>query len=391
MTETMTSRQRVVRTLNREATDRVPIDLGSHMSTGISMFAYRHLREYLGLDIEDIWVPDLVQCLAYVDEDVRKRFHVDCILLEPRWPAERRWTPRNPFTFSVPDTFQPQQQEDGSWLATYEDASMRMPPDGYFFDGSWLNRCWHGFSEDQSIQRYALEAERIYKETEYACNFVGYAYGGGLGSFFGGVEQGCRMLTDPDQVHKGNELALQRSIQQFNRINEAFGQYVQLITIGNDMGGQDGPLVNPESIEQFCAPYYKQLCQHIHQHSDIKIFMHNCGGIEPLMPCLIDAGIDVMNPVQISAAGMDPELLKAKYGDEIIFWGGGCDTQNVLGTSEPHEVTEHVRALVRTFKEGGGYVFNQVHNILGNVPAENIAAMLDTAFEESFYESGRPQ
>jgi len=109
------------------------------------------------------------------------------------------------------------------------------------------------------------------------------------------------------------------------------------------------------------------------------------------MPCLIDAGIDVMNPVQISAAGMDPGRLKAKYGDDIIFWGGGCDTQNVLGTAAPNEVSEHVRALVRTFKAGGGYVFNQVHNILGNVPPENIVAMLDTAFEESFYESGRPQ
>jgi len=109
------------------------------------------------------------------------------------------------------------------------------------------------------------------------------------------------------------------------------------------------------------------------------------------MPCLIDAGIDVMNPVQISAAGMDPGRLKAKYGDDIIFWGGGCDTQNVLGTAAPDEVSEHVRALVRTFKTGGGYVFNQVHNILGNVPPENIVAMLDTAFEESFYDSGRPQ
>jgi len=386
----MTSRERVVRTLNREATDRAPIDLGSHMSTGISMFAYWRLREYLGLSTEDIWAPDLVQCLAYVDEDVLQRFHVDCMLLAPRWPAEGRWTPRKPYTFAVPEGFQPRQQQDGTWVATHGESTMRMPPDGYFFDGAWLSSCWHGLSADQSMQLYAREAERIYKETDYACNFVGYAYGGGLGSFFGGVEQGCLMLTNPDQVHEDNERSLEGQIRNFNRINEAFGQYIQLISVGDDMGGQNGPLVNPESIERFCAPYYKRLCRHIHRYSDIKVFMHNCGGIEPLMPCLIDAGIDAMNPVQISAAGMDPRQLKAKYGDDLVFWGGGCDTQNVLGTAAPHEVAENVRALVRIFKKGGGFVFNQVHNIMGDVPPENIVAMLDTAYEESLCDTRQP-
>jgi uroporphyrinogen decarboxylase len=385
MKETMTSRERVIRTLNREATDRFPIDLGSHMSTGISMFAYWHLREYLGWSTEDIWVPDLVQCLAYVEEDVRQRFHVDCILLAPRWPAERRWSPRKPYTFAVPEAFQPRQQQDGSWVASHAESSMRMPAGGFFFDGEWLNSCWHGLSEDKVLQRYAREAERIYKETEYACNFVGYAYGGGLGSFFRGVEQGIRMLTDPDSVREQNERDLERQIQQFNRINEAFGPYIQLITVGDDMGGQNGPLVNPESIERFCVPYYKRLCTHIHRYSDIRVFMHNCGGIEPLLPGLIDAGIDVMNPVQISAAGMDPAHLKSKYGEDIVFWGGGCDTQNVLGVAQPQQVREHVEMLARIFKKGGGFVFNQVHNILGNVPPENIVAMLDTAYKESFY------
>lgn len=381
----MTSRERVVRTLNREATDRVPIDLGSHMSTGISMFAYWRLREHLGLSTDEIWVPDVVQCLAYVDEDVRQRFHVDCVLLEPRWPEEGRWCPRAPYTFSVPEAFRPRQQKDGTWTATHGESYMRMPPGGYFFDGGWLNSCWHGLTEAQAIQQYAREAERIYKETEYACNFLGYGYGGGLGSFFGGLEQGCRMLTDPDAVLEQNANLLERQIPRFDRINEAFGRYIQLITVGNDMGGQGGPLVSPECIERFCGPFYKQLCEHVHRNSDIKVFMHNCGGVEPLLPCLIDAGIDVMNPVQISASGMDPAHLKATYGDDMVFCGGGCDTQSVLGVATPQEVREHVKALVRVFKDGGGFVFNQVHNILGDVPAENVVAMLDGAYEESFY------
>ena len=114
--------------------------------------------------------------------------------------------------------------------------------------------------------------------------------------------------------------------------------------------------------------------------------MHNCGGIEPLLPCLIDARIDVINPVQISATGMDPQTLKTKYGDHIIFWGGGCDTQKVLSFATPEIVDRHVRGLVHIFKQNGGFVFNQVHNIMGDVPPENVVAMLDTAYEESFYE-----
>jgi len=385
-TETMTSRERVLRTLNREPTDRMPIDLGSHMSTGISMFAYWNLREHLGLPTDSIWIPDVVQGLAYVDTDILERFHVDCMLLTPPWPAQRRWNPRGRYTFSVPEAFDPELQPDGSWVATRAGKSMVMPANGLFFDGEWMNDSWHDFSEDEVIELYAREAERIYKETDYACMFVGYAYGGGLAGFFQGVEQGCRMLTDPDSVHEENEASLQEQIRLFNRVNEAFGPYIQLIAVGDDMGGQNGPLVSPESIERFCAPYYKRLCRHIHRTSDIKVFMHNCGGIEPLMPCLIDAGIDAINPVQISAAGMEPEKLKAKYGEHIVFWGGGCDTQGVLGAAAPHEVREHVRALAHIFKEGGGYVFNQVHNIMGDVPPENVVAMLDTAFEEGFYE-----
>jgi len=117
--------------------------------------------------------------------------------------------------------------------------------------------------------------------------------------------------------------------------------------------------------------------------------MHNCGSIKPLIPMLIDCGVDVLNPVQISAKGMEARDLKKQFGDKIVFWGGGCDTQNVLGAKTPGEVADHVRAMVRIFKPGGGFVFNQVHNIMGNVPPGNIVAMLDTAYEESFYATAK--
>ena len=138
---------------------------------------------------------------------------------------------------------------------------------------------------------------------------------------------------------------------------------------------------------EFCMPYYKRFCEFVHANSDIKVFLHNCGSIKELIPMFIDADIDVLNPVQISAEDMDPQELKDEYGEGICFWGGGCNTQHVLSTGTPDAVISNVRYLVRTFKEKGGFVFNQVHNIMGNVPPENIVAMLDTAYEESFYDA----
>ena len=133
-------------------------------------------------------------------------------------------------------------------------------------------------------------------------------------------------------------------------------------------------------------PYLKQVCDFIHQNSDTKVFMHSCGSIEPLLPLLIEAGIDIINPVQISATGMDAAALKRKYGDRIVFWGGGANTQQVLGIEPPKAVRDHVRTLVQTFKPGGGYVFCPVHNILGNVQPESILAAYEAAYEASFYE-----
>jgi len=382
--ETLTSRQRVIRAINREPVDRVPIDLGSHMSTGISAFAYRRLRKYLGLLTNNIWITDLVQVLAYVDEDIRTRFHVDCILLEPPWPQKRYWSPGGDFRFVVPDIFRPEHDESENWLVRQGNKLMRMPAGAYFFDGDWLSD-WGRGSEVERIRLYARLAERIYKETPYATNFVGYSRGIGHGNFFEGLEQAVQMITDPEEVLAENERKCRAAIARFEQVNRAMGRYIQLVTVGDDMGGQNGPLCNPEHIKCFCIPFYKRFCSFVHDNSEIKVFMHNCGAIRPIIPMLVDAGIDVLNPVQISASDMDPTSLVAEFGDRITFWGGGCDTQGVLESQSPQEVAENVRGLVRIFKRAAGFVFNQIHNIQANVPPENVVAMLDAAYEESFY------
>lgn len=382
--EVLTSRERVIRTLNRQPVDRYPIDLGSHMSTGISAFAYRDLRRHLGLPVDSIWVPDLVQMLAYVDEDILQRFHIDCMLLEPRWPKTWRWTVRGEYAFDVPTSFRPTQDGEGDWISRQGAEEMRMPAGGFFSDGAWISN-WGDLDEDEAIELYAREAERIFKETPYATNFIGYSYGGGFGAFFGGIERCISMIEDPRSVLDEHEGLIEEYLARAGKIIDRFGPYIQLITISDDMGTQERPMCRPQLVEEFSAPFIRRFCDFIHRNSDIKVFMHNCGSIRPLIPILIECGVDVLNPVQISAADMDPVQLKKEFGERIVFWGGGCDTQNILGRACAEDVRRNVRELTAIFRSGGGFVFNPVHNIMGDVSPENIVAMLDTAYEQSFY------
>jgi len=322
--------------------------------------------------------------LAYVDEDVLERFHVDCILLEPRWLDSWRWTVRDDYEFEVPSSFRPVQNGDGDWIIRQGTEEMRMPAGGFFADGAWLSN-WGGRDEDSALDLYAREAERIYKETSFATNFIGYSYGGGFGAFFGGIERCIAMMEDPHRILAEHEALLEEYLRRAGKILDRFGGYVQLLTISDDMGMQDRPMCRPQLVEDFSAPFIKRFCDFIHRNSDIKVFMHNCGSIRALIPILTECGVDVLNPVQISAVGMNPAELKRQFGDRMIFWGGGCDTQNVLGRASVEEVRANVRELTSVFKPGGGFIFNQVHNIMGDVPPQNIVAMLDTAYEESFY------
>ncbi len=368
----LTSRERVLRTLARESVDRTPIDLGGMNCSSISAFAYWNLREHLGLSTDQIEIQDTWQFLARVDEDLRNRFHVDTVYLQPPWPQTTVWNPRDNYRFHIPTGMNPQRQATGDWLVKCQGKEMRMPANGFNFQGPncYADAC----SENDAFRAMAKEAERLFHESEAA------VINPFIGSFFGGIEQSVQMLLEPETVLAQTREYCDQVIQRFDKINEAYGRFIQMIAIGNDMGSQQAPLCRPEFIDRYCGDAYRRLCHHIHENSDIKVFMHNCGAIRDLIPMFIDWGVDVLNPIQISAHGMDPAKLKAEFGDSIIFWGGGCDTQNVLGIQRPDDVANHVRELIRIFKPGGGFVFNQVHNIQGNVPPENIVALFDTAY-----------
>jgi len=376
--ETMTSRERVLTAINHKEPDRMPIDFGVHFSTGISAFAYKRLREYLGLNTDSIDLQDTVQMLARVDEDVLERFHSDTILLNPRWKKPTKWTPREDYTFLTSDKMNPVLRENGDWVVTQDDKLMRMPNGCYFFDGDLFSFKEYE-TEDEELDTYAKAAERIFKETDYFTMQMGFF------GFFGGIEFACTMLTDPDEAIRQQEGLFDYAMVRIEKVIRKYGHYIQSIEVNSDLGAQNAPLLSPDHYEKFCMPYLKKFNDFVHRNSDLKIFMHCCGSIQPLIPHIIEAGVDILNPVQISAANMNPKELKERYGDKICFWGGGCDTQHVLPNGTVDEVKAHVRELVNTFKPGGGFVFNQVHNIMGDVSAENIVAMFDTAYEESFY------
>lgn len=372
-------RQRVLNAINHVPQDRMPIDLGVHFSSGISMFAYHNLRRYLGLDTDHIEAIDNVQLLARVDEDVLDLFHIDTQLLRVPWQNTTRWHVRDDYSFIVPKALQPIKNDKGDFLVHLNGGKMRLPEGGCFFDGDWLRVS--ELDEDELLVKTIDEANKIRASKDRFCTYQNFA------AYFLDLEFACLMYTDPDEVialndaaHKHNLALLEKMIRQDKLHN------IDCVGLNSDLGAQNAPMVNPALYAEFCLPYLKDFCTKVHEWSGMKTFMHSCGSIEPLIPHLIDAGIDILNPVQISAANMEPAMLKQKYGDKICFWGGGCDTQAVLDCKTPLEVRENVKELVSIFKPGAGFVFNQVHNVMGNVPPENIVAMLNAALEFSAYE-----
>jgi uroporphyrinogen decarboxylase len=377
--ETMTSRQRVLRAVNHQEADRMPIDLGFHYSTGISAFAYQRLRACLGLPDTPAESVDLGQFLPRVADDVLRRFHCDCLLLHPGWRQTHLWNPRGDFRFQVPTAFRPALRPDGGWVAEKDGQAMRMPAGGFFFDGACAR--YDDRPPEETFAATVREAERIFKDTDYFTMYIGYH------AYFvcDDMDWQCRMLTDPEEILEENRQIHRRQLAHLGRLLKEMGGYIQAVALNSDLGNQGGPMCSPALYADLCAPFVKEFCDFVHQNSDCKVFLHCCGSVKPFLPILVDCGLDILNPVQFSAANMDPAELKRVFGHKLTFWGGGCNTQQILNKGTPAEVAANVRELVGIFKPQGGFVFNQVHNIMGDIAPENITAMLDTAYAESFY------
>jgi len=385
--ETMTSRQRVLKALNHEIPDRVPIDLGG-FQTGIHKKAYIELLEHLSID-DDVAILDPVQQLAKPCEAVLERFRVDTRYLVAHGPDS--------FTGGIEQNtrggrlWHDLKDEFGVVWSMPDDQQLYMDISHHpLADATVSDLVDYPFPKGDDPTRFTglrAEAQRLRNETPYA---VSTGIGGVVYEicwYMRGLE-----LWFMDTIENRDFCAalLDRTLTfwmgYYTEFMKQVGDLIDVVMIGDDIAGQSGPLFSPDFYRSIVKPRQKKLVQHIKSLTDAKIWYHTCGSAVPLIPDLIDNGIDILNPVQISAANMDPGRLKDAFGKHLTFWGGGVDTQHVLSFGTPDDVRQDVQNNVNSLKPGGGYVFNSVHNIQAGVPAENIVATFDAAYEFGFYE-----
>ena len=383
----MTSRERLLKTLRHETPDRVPIDLGGNQ-TGIHKNAYHNLIAHLGIR-EEVRILDAVQQLAVPGEAVLERLRVDTRYVRAGAPAS--WQGGIV-----------QAQRDGKlWHDLTDEFGIRwsMPDDTPYYMDISLHPLANATLADvkdfpwpkgDDPSRFAGLRERalqLKQETPYAVvtGISGVVYE--ICWYMRGLEHWfCDLLTQPEFCEAMLEQTLKFWLDWFRLFLDEVGDLVDVIMIGDDIAGQNGPLFNPQLYHRLVKPRHKRLVQYLRSRTNARIWYHTCGACSDFIPDLLDNGIHILNPVQTSARNMNPADLKRRFGGELAFWGGGCDAQRVLSRGTPAEVAASVRENVEALKPGGGYVFNNVHNIQGEVPPENILALFDTAYESGFYD-----
>jgi len=382
----MNCRERLISALNHKESDRIPLDLGGTIVTSITRNAYISLKKYLGLEVEDVKIFDYVQQLPYIDEKLLERLAVDVRMVATNYIV----------------TEKQEIYEEDNYYYFYDmwGSKLRMPKkNGHYFD--WVYFPIKDISIDELKKykwpepygkEYILKlkqiAKNLYDNTDYA--LIGTAISGG-----GIFEQPARIMgMEPflislasykkfaDEVmEKITELYIENSI----RYLEEIGDMIQVFVYWNDLSTQTGPMISPEIYRKLIKPKDKKLIEAIKSKTDAKIFYHCCGAVKDFIPDLIDIGVDILNPVQVSAKGMDTAELKKEFGKYITFWGGGCDTQHVLPYGTPGKIKSEVKRRIDDLAPGGGFIFSAVHNIQDGVPPENIMAMLEALEEYGRY------
>ncbi len=385
----------------------MPIDFGGHRSSGIAAIAYARLRRALDLPERPIRVYDPIQQLAIVDDDVLNRFGADTIELGRGFAREDEhwadWTLPDGTPCQLPVWALPE-REKGRWV--YRSESGRVI--GQMPDGSiYFEQCYWPFFEQDDLDRLpeamaeclwvALrtppgplvdcqygeqamveEARRLRESTDRA---VLALFGGNLlefGQFLYRNDKFLMLLAgEPDRARAFLDRITEMHLANLERFLGLVGPYIDIIVFGDDLGMQSGPQMSPAMYRELFKPRHARMWRRAKELADVKVQLHCCGGVRPLLGDLIEAGLDAINPVQVSCTGMDPTELKNEFGDRLTFWGGGCDTRHTLPNGTPDDIRRHVAEQVAIFRPGGGFVFQQVHNVLANVPPENVIAMFD--------------
>lgn len=410
----MNSKEQFLKTINHKQPDRIVVDLGSTAVTGIHVRAVSLLHKYLGLEQKPVRIIEPFQMLGEVTEELIDSLGIDVI---GAWGTNNMFGFYNHAPFKewitpwgqqvmVPVNFNVTTNESGDLFMHPEGdtsipPSARMPKTGFFFDAVIRQDPIYDDNLDieDNLQEFGLISD---KELEHWRQEVDKAWSTGKAviAAFGGTALGDIALVPGMQLRhpKGIrdvaewymstvcrtdhiklifERQVEIALENLRRIYEVVGNKVDVVFLcGTDFGTQNSTFCSPEQVDDLWLPKYKKINNWIHQNTNWKTFKHSCGAVESLMDSFIHAGFDIINPVQINAAGMDPGKLKNKYGRDLVFWGGGIDTQKVLPFGTQQEVRDHVLRICEIFSKNGGFVFNTVHNIQANVPVENIAAMI---------------
>jgi len=376
----MKSRERVLTALNHEEPDRVPIDLGGSVVTSISKLTYASLREHLGLPWIAVREMETVQQIAFVDDDLLDRLGVDVIPVFP-----------NP-----PSGYQSVFVQEPGGSTSFKDefgATLRKPKNSYYYD-------WQEFPlPEPSLEMLAAmpwpdpadparylglrtRVQKLRQSTDRALFSIapcGHDLFNQLLRVRGMENALMDLLLNEEFVSAFLDRLTETIITAQTLFLQEVGDLVDVHFAADDLSGQNGPLIAPALYRRLIKPRQARILQAIRSRTKAKIFYHTCGAVLDFIPDLIELGVDILNPVQVAAAGMDTALLKKRFGKQLSFWGGGCDTQHVLARGTPDEVRAEARHRIRDLAPGGGFVFNPVHNIQPLVPPANIVALFDEA------------
>ena len=410
----MTSRERILAAIDHREPDRVPIDLGATPSSGISAIAYTNLNKHLGFKQGHTRIYDVVQQLAQPEESILNRLNIDAVDIGRTFNTQDSdWyniQTADGGNAQYPIWFKPTLNDDGSYTALTKDGIeiAKMPADATFYDQTcfpWVD----GYPNDykglpdamnkvlwsalvHSPWDHASEAnfwsdlrQRAIKLRESSDRALTVVCGCNLfewGTFLRRMDNFLMdTFVEQDNVERLLDALMEVHLQTLEKVCNAVGDVADIIRFGDDLGMDSGPFMPPAIYQKLFKPRHAQLCDYVHRNSSMRTFLHSCGSIHELMPDLIEAGYDIINPVQTNCRDMEPEKLKRDFGKDITFWGGGCDTRTILNRATPAEVKKHVLERLKIFMPGGGFVFNTVHNILPEVKPENIMAMFE-AIEE---------
>ncbi len=411
----MTSRERVLAAIAHQEPDRVPIDLGATPSSGISAIAYSNLVKHLGREDLPVQIYDVVQQLAQPDMSIIDRFGVDVLDIGRMFNAQPTdWYPTtlaNGASALYPAWFKPELQPNGS-VNCYDEDGQRllatMPQGATFFDQTYFpyldgypsnydnldeemgrilwaryaHSPWDHSSESDFWEQLRASALHLRATTDKAlmlvcgCNLFEW------GTFLRRMDNFLMdLVCERDNVERLLDQLLERHLATLEKVCAAVGDVVDIIRFGDDLGMTTGPFMDPQTYRDLFKPRHKQLCDYVKKNSKMHTFIHSCGSISLLMPDLIDAGIEIFNPVQTNSRSMEPEFLKHEFGADCTFWGGGVETVGTLNVGSPEQIHDQIFERLDIMSKGGGFIFNTVHNIMPDVPPENVVAMFEAIDE----------